>query len=159
MCIGVVAFAGCGGSSHRTASKPAAAAPVRLDGVYQRSVPANADPLPENTGQFVMVIKGRRFAFTQEDARACTWQYGTVQTRAGYMTWDFINGGGKAPNHAYNKPGEHFVWKMSLYRGTLALQPVTPTDLSPESWRHTGQAPTAAALNPHCPPPAGALGE
>jgi hypothetical protein len=69
----------------------------------------------------------------------------------------FIDGGGKAPNNAQNKPGEHFVWKASYFRGALALVPVTPTDLMAETWQRTSATPTASALTRNCRPPAAAL--
>lgn len=157
----VMAPAGCGGGQSKPAALPA------LDGVYHRTTSAAAvarhdhvrvaDATAENYGNFVLVIEGRRFAVTQSNRKACTWQYGTLRVRGSRMDWLFIDGGGKAPNNAQNKPGEHFVWKARYFRGALALVPVEPTDLSPETWRRTSTTPSARALTPGCRPPAKAL--
>ena len=159
----LLAPAGCGGGSGH--AKPASV--PALDGVYHRTVSAAAvarhDHVPvsqavaENYGDFVLVIEGRRFAFTQSNPRACTWQYGTLRVRGSRMDWLFIDGGGRAPNNAQNKPGEHFIWKARYFRSALALVPVEPTDLSPETWRRSSTTPSARALTPGCRPPAKAL--
>jgi hypothetical protein len=137
-----------------------------LDGTYRRRETAQqeargegvpvSDATPENWGDFVLVIDRGRFAFTQQNASACTWQYGTVTLKANEMDWSFKDGGGIAPTGSQNKPGELFVWRWNLYRGVLRLVALSPSDLSPEAWQHTGP-PSAAALSKRCPPPRKAL--
>lgn len=102
-------------------------------------------------------IRGTRFAFTQHNAQACTWQYGTLRLHGGHLDMLFTDGGGRAPNNAENKPGEHFVWDASYFRGALALAAITPPDLTPETWRRTSVTPRASALARACRPPAVAL--
>ena len=154
-----VAAAGCSGNKARTAPTSFA----QVDGVYHRNVSAVANArhdgvaIAENYGDFVLVIKHGHFAFTQHNAKACTWQYGTLRMRGSRMDWLFTDGGGKAPNNAENKPGEHFVWRASLFRGALTLVPVTPTDIERETWHQTSRTPTADALTAACRPPAAAL--
>jgi TRAP-type C4-dicarboxylate transport system substrate-binding protein len=149
---------------HRIASSPTA---HPLDGVYRQHVTAREEakndhvPLsqavPENWGDFVLVIKNGHFAFTQENARACTWQYGALTVKRAQMDWRFTDGGGIAPTNAENKPGEFFVWRWSLYRGALTLNAIRPKDLSPEIWQRTSTTPSVHALSRRCPPPAKAF--
>jgi hypothetical protein len=44
-----------------------------------------------------------------------------------------------------------------LYRGTLTLRPVAPTDLPTEQWHKVGGWPTVAAVFADCRPPLAAL--
>lgn len=132
----------------------------KLDGVYEADVSGN--DLPENLGHFVYVFDRGRFAFTQEDARACTWQYGKLAVRGHLMTWRFIDGGAtKSPNHAYNKPGEFFEFKWSRYRDTLTLSPapgaISPTTQTAEPWHRVTTRPSSSYLSRDCPPPKAAL--
>ena len=46
------------------------------------------------------------------------------------MDWVYTDGGGIAPTGAANKPGEHFVWQSTLYRGTLKFEGRLPGRLS-----------------------------
>jgi hypothetical protein len=100
---------------------------------------------------------GGRFAFTQENKNACTWQYGKATLKGSELDWDFTDGGGIAPTHAENKPGEYFVWRWSLYRQVLTLRPIRPTDLTVERWQRTSSTPSKGALSDRCPPPKEAL--
>jgi hypothetical protein len=166
--VAATGVAGCSAADSRpTAASTGAANLPRLDGTYRRSVTAKAaaddegvpvsDATPENYGDFVLVIRGARFAFTQSNAKACTWQYGALRIAGDHVEWRFSDGGGRAPTNAQNKPGEHFVWTATLFRGVLTLQPITPADLTTESWRRTNARPTIDALDHRCRPPAAAL--
>jgi hypothetical protein len=155
---------GCGANTGTSSHQPTV---PQLDGVYQRTRSAESvaqhdhvpvsQALAENYGDFVLVIRGTRFALTQQNAKACTWQYGTLGVHGGRLDMLFTDGGGRAPDNAENKPGEHFVWRARYFRGALALVPVTPTDLSPETWHRTSVTPSASALTRACRPPAAAL--
>jgi TRAP-type C4-dicarboxylate transport system substrate-binding protein len=134
-----------------------------IDGVYTQRVTQQQEakndhvPLsqgtPENWGHFVLVIDHGHFAFTQENALSCTWQYGTLAVKRKQMDWTFTDGGGDAPTNSENKPGEFFAWRWNLYRETLTLHAITPTDLSPQTWHRTSATPSPEALSRRCPPP------
>ena len=144
-----------------------AAAPTPLDGVYHMTVSREAvakhdgvppsEATPENYGNFTLVVDHDRFAFTQENRDACTWQYGKLALKGDRMQWDFTDGGGIAPTNAENKPGERFLWKITLYHQILTLRPITPTDLTAQTWHRVNQTPAARYLSRRCPPPANAL--
>jgi hypothetical protein len=112
-----------------------------------------AEVTQENYGDFVLVIDRGRFAFTQENENACTWQYGKATLKGSELDWDFTDGGGIAPTNAQNKPGEHFEWRWSIYRQVLTLRPIIPTDLAVETWQRTSVTPSKTALSHRCPPP------
>lgn len=116
-----------------------------------------AQAVAENYGDFTLVVRDGHFALTQRNPKACTWQYGKLRLNGDRMDWFFTDGGGRAPNNAENKPGEHFIWKTTLYRGALTLHPITPTDLTTEAWHRTGGAPTVRVLASACRPPLTAL--
>jgi TRAP-type transport system periplasmic protein len=152
---------------HRIASSSTAHS---LDGVYDVDVSRSdlvragdvEDAIPENEGHYVYVFEGGRFAFTQEDKQACTWQYGKLGIHGKRMTWDFIDGGWtKSPNHAANKPGEFFEFKWSLYRDTLTLAPVpgyvSPTPSLVNPWHRLTTKPSRSYLSKDCRPPKAAL--
>lgn len=144
--------------------------PEQIDGVYTMNTTyeqelATGDPRPieENYGSFVFVFDRGRFAFTQEQGPSCTWAYGRIKADGDKLIWDFEDGGGQAPNGAYNNPGEHFAYAWSLYREVMTLSRA-PGELSPEpflaaEWHRTSQTPDHAALNQKCPPPAEAFPE
>lgn len=162
--LAAAAGIGCGANTGTSSRHPTL---PRLDGVYQRTESAESvarhdhvpisQALAENYGDFVLVIHGTRFAFTQHNAKACTWQYGTLGVHGDRLDMLFTDGGGRAPNNAENKPGEHFVWRARYFRGALALVAVAPTDLTPETWQRTSVTPRASALTRACRPPAAAL--
>ena len=56
--------------------------------------------------------------------------------------------------------GEEFVYRMSLFRDTATLGPVTgavsPSNFDAKPWRKLGP-PSRARLSRRCPPPAPAL--
>ena len=140
-----------------------------LDGVWQvtdtaaelRAAPGTAqgDVVPENYGAWTLVLDRGHFAVTQEDQQACTWAYGTVTVNGNEFEQLITDGGGIAPDNAFNKPGEFFTWRWSLYRGVLTLYPVqgavSPTP--PKPWVRISTTPSARFLSKRCLPPAGAL--
>jgi TRAP-type C4-dicarboxylate transport system substrate-binding protein len=144
---------------------------TRLDGVYRFTVTladlqaAGADPseaqAPENYGTQTFVLDRGRFAFTQQDAQACTWGYGTFRVTSTQLELSFANGGGIAPSGATNKPGEFFTFTWSLYRGALSLRRVpgatSPTPLIAKPWRLLSPTPSTRYFAKRCPPPANAL--
>ena len=75
------------------------------------------------------------------------------------MEWQFTNGGGIAPDHAANEPGEFFTFGWSLYRGVLTLSPVqgAVSPVPPKPWVKISTTPSARFLSKRCPPPVGAL--
>jgi TRAP-type C4-dicarboxylate transport system substrate-binding protein len=144
---------------------PSAVTPV--NGVYQVSI--TADELratgdlviPENYGTALIVFDRGRFALTNESDGACTWQYGTYVVNGDRMEMTYVDGGGISPNHAYNKPGEFFVYGWSLYRDELTFTEVpgkeSPPGFRAKPWRRVDATPSVQALDQHCPPPATAL--
>jgi hypothetical protein len=143
-----------------------------LDGVYRMQTkygddPADAQPVPENYGNWIFVLDHRRFAITQEYRDACTWGYGRYTVKGDEMDWTFSDGGGIAPTGAVNKPGEHFRFHWNRYRDTLALSPVKDTDLpeneiSPTNfrakpWHLVSATPSRRYFAKKCPPPKRAL--
>jgi TRAP-type C4-dicarboxylate transport system substrate-binding protein len=155
----LVCPAGAGGS---------VAAPTPIDGVWRVTTTADellaaGDPesMAENYGSWAYVFAGGRFAFTQESEDACTWAYGTYTVDGDRVEWEFIDGGGIAPNNAANKPGEFFVFEWSRYHDTLTLAAapgeVSPTNFMVEPWRLTDEPPSPGAFGSRCPPPAEAI--
>jgi hypothetical protein len=158
-------------------SKPAAVSSkhaVPLNGVYvvdttRSELAAHPDgvtPLiPENWGHFVYVLDGTRLAFTQEDAQACTWQYAKLVVHPKVLTLDFIDGGAtKSPNQAFNKPGDFFKFRWSLYRDTLTLSAVpgglgtvSSSEFMVKPWHRVSTTPSRTVLSKDCPPPKAAL--
>jgi hypothetical protein len=159
--LALLSGCGSGTSTHSALTR------AELSGVYERTASAEsvarhdgvpvAQAVAENYGVFTLVIKNGRFAFTQHNSKACTWQYGRLRVTGDRMDWWFTDGGGIAPNNAENKPGEHFVWRTTLYRGELTLRPVSPTDLPTMTWHKVDGAPTIGVLAAPCRPPATAL--
>jgi hypothetical protein len=122
---------------------------------------AHAASTSENWGHWIFVFDHGRFAITQENAKACTWGYGTFSVRGTRASWKFADGGGIAPNNAENKPGEFFVYDLSAYRDTLELAPVdgqiSPYNFRAKPWRRLSKTPTRRFFSKRCPPPARAL--
>ena len=148
--------------TRRTSAAPAAA--TALDGVWQMDANqkvAHADDTDENWGHWIFVFKRGRFAITQENARACTWGYGTFSVRGDRTSWKFTDGGGLAPNNAENKPGEFFVFGLSAYHDTLRLTPahgaISPFNFRVKPWRRLAAAPSRRFFSTRCPPPVRAL--
>jgi TRAP-type C4-dicarboxylate transport system substrate-binding protein len=115
----------------------------------------------ENYGEFRIVFDRGRFAFTQQQSPSCTWGYGTFKVTGNKLQMLFIDGGGKSPNIAYNRPGELYDYTWSTYKGAMKWSPV-PGAVSPGGWaqkpwiRH-GTAPANKFLSKECPPPAAAF--
>jgi TRAP-type C4-dicarboxylate transport system substrate-binding protein len=141
-----------------------------LDGVWQFTTTAadlqaagapQSDIIPENYGTYTFVIDRGRFAFTQQNRQACTWAYGTFTLKGDLFEWLFTDGGGIAPDNAYNKPGEFFTFRWSLYRGVLTLSPVagavSPNPSAGKPWLRISATPSARFLSARCLPPEGAL--
>ncbi len=125
-----------------------------------RQVPRSA--IPENWGHWVYVFDRGRFAFTQENEQACTWGFGTYEVTADRIALTFLDGGAvEAPNNAFNRPGEYFVFGWNLEGEDLTLSPV-PGEVSPENfrakpWRRTSTTPAAGRLQYPLPAAAGGV--
>jgi len=137
-----------------------------LDGVWRFTATAadlrsagwsQGDVVPENYGTFTMVIDRGRFAFTNENRRACIWAYGTFTVHGNQFEELITDGGGIAPTGAANRPGELFTARWSLYRGVLTLSPVVKAPSPPKPWLRISTTPSPRFLSTRCPPPAGAL--
>jgi TRAP-type C4-dicarboxylate transport system substrate-binding protein len=149
----------CPGSKQSTAARAGGA---QIDGVYQMTTSASADGAAENWGKWIFVFDRGRLAFTQENGEACTWAYGKVTVSGNSMTWTIVDGGyTKAPNRAYNKPGEFFKFGWSLYRDTLTLAPVegasSPDNFRAKPWHRISTTSSRRYFSKHCPPPVAAL--
>jgi hypothetical protein len=140
-----------------------------LDGVWQFNTTiaqlktVSTDPtewIPENVGNTTMVIDRGRFVITQVDPQACTWQYGKIAVHRDVLSLTFINGGGMSPNNAYNRPGEYFKYRWSLYNGKLTLgdyHNMSPSPLRVVPWNLVTTVPTRRYFPTRCPPPPAAL--
>jgi TRAP-type C4-dicarboxylate transport system substrate-binding protein len=160
-CAGAIATAGPGRPMSRTRTP--------LDGVYRmgtvsRDFGQPPDLSPSNWGEWIFVFDRGRFAFTQQNRFACTWGYGTYLVAGNRFEWTFIDGGGRSPDNAVNKPGEHFVFEWSAYRDTVTLKapPGGTTETAPDNfygkpWHRLSKNPSASYLSKDCPPPAEAL--
>jgi TRAP-type transport system periplasmic protein len=154
---------GCPGEAGTTSAPGASTA---LDGTYRMVTTAHTpgsgpNAAPENWGTWIFVFDRGRFAFTQENAPACTWGYGTYTVSGPRVAWTFVDGGGIAPTGAANKPGEYFVFGWSAYRGIVTLAAVageiSPDNFFLEPWHLLSRTPATSALSTRCPPPAAAL--
>jgi hypothetical protein len=139
-----------------------------LDGVWQVTDTAadlqaagvsQGDIIPENYGTFTLVIDRGRFAVTQENTLACTWEYGTFTVRGDRFEELATAGGGIPPGGPFVKPGELFTYGWSRYRGVLTLSPVqgAVSPAPPKPWVMISTTPSARFLSKRCPPPSGAL--
>ena len=122
------------------ASAPDAVSPI--DGNYLAKITESdlinagvpdGDVVVENYGEFRFVFDRGRFAYTQQQAPACTWGFGTFTVTADKLQMSFIDGGGKSPHDAYNQPGELFDYAWSTYKGAMKWSAV-PGAISPEPW-------------------------
>jgi TRAP-type C4-dicarboxylate transport system substrate-binding protein len=116
------------------------------------------DPaIAENRGEFRLALDQGRFVFTQRDPPACTWAYGTYTFASGRLELVVSDGGGMAPNHATNKPGEVFDYTVSVYRGAMRWSAI-PDAVSPPGWAYKPwlrqpDQPTRKFLDLRCAPP------
>jgi TRAP-type C4-dicarboxylate transport system substrate-binding protein len=119
------------------------------------------DIVPENWGRQTFALWGGRFAFTEENDKACIWGYGTYAVKDEIVELTFKDGGGQAPNDAANRPGEVFQFGWSRYRDQLTLTAVkgeiSPASFRVKPWRRLEGEPSVDALSGECPPPADAL--
>jgi hypothetical protein len=154
----------------KPAATGAAATQTSVDGVYRatttlddlrRAGAPEGELIPENYGTWVYVFDHGRFADTQENQSSCTWGYGTYTLTRTQMAWTFIDGGGLAPNNAYNRQGEFFRFNWSRYRDLLTLSPITgaisPANFRAAPLRQVSSSPSRASFSKRCPPPATAL--
>jgi TRAP-type C4-dicarboxylate transport system substrate-binding protein len=146
------------------AQAPAFDAATEIDGVWRMDTDpsaAGSEGLEENWGRWIYVFDRGKFAITQENQDACTWQYGRFEVDGNRMSWTFTDGGGIAPNDAHNKPGEFFVFDFSAYRDTLTVKPVegeiSPLNFRAKPWRRISDTPSRRYFSKHCPPPPAAL--
>jgi hypothetical protein len=148
---------------------PPAAGATPVDGVYRMVTSMAHDsggdpqPVPENYGVWTFVFTHGRFAVTQENEQACTWGYGTFTVAGDRFEWHFIDGGGIAPNAAYNRPGEVHTFRWNLFHDTMTLHSApggsSPTNFFLNAWHRLAGEPTRDRLSKRCPPPAAALPE
>jgi TRAP-type C4-dicarboxylate transport system substrate-binding protein len=121
----------------------------------------HGDVVVENYGEFRFVFDRGRFAYTQQQAPACTWGFGTFTVTDDKLQMSFVDGGGKSPHDAYNQPGELFDYVWSTYKGAMKWSAV-PGAISPEPWtskpwlRHDA-TPASKFLSKECPPPGAAF--
>ena len=159
----------CAALTHRPASSsnPASAAKA-INGNYSlsytdREMVAGGAPgeevQSENWGDFRLVLDRGRFASTQRNAEACTWNYGTFTFDGKTLELSLAGGGGKAPNGAVNKPGELFDYTVSAYhdsmKWSLAPDAAGPWGWTIKPWHRETSKPSADYLAKQCPPPAG----
>jgi TRAP-type C4-dicarboxylate transport system substrate-binding protein len=143
---------------------------TEIDGVYRVTTTAHdlraagapeSEVIPENYGTWTYVLDRGRFADTQESEGACTWGYGKFTVTGHETAWTFIEGGGIAPNRAYNKPGEFFRFDWSLYHDVLTLSALkgaaSPANFRAKPWRRITTSPSQRYFSKRCPPPAKAL--
>jgi hypothetical protein len=139
-----------------------------IDGTYsytytaQDMVDAGAAPdevVPENWGEFRLVLDRGRFATTQHNAKACTWSYGTFTFDGKILKLSVSDSGGIAPFEAANEPGELFDYNVSSYHNYMKWSAV-PDAVSPRGytlkpWHRTSTKPSTDHLEKQCLPPAG----
>lgn len=133
-----------------------------LDGVYSMATrpPAGESGKgnEENLGDWIFVFDRGRFGFSQRFKTACTWGYGRVSFSGQTMRWILIDGGGIAPNHATNKPGEDFKFTWNIFHDTVTIGPVkgaiSPGNFRDKPWRLISRTPSSSHFEKRCPPPA-----
>jgi TRAP-type C4-dicarboxylate transport system substrate-binding protein len=139
-----------------------------IDGTYSQSLTAKdllsageppGDVVPENWGEYRLVLDHGRFAATQRNDQACTWNYGKFTFDGKILELSIADGGGLAPNNAANKPGEVFDYRVSVYQDSMKWSAV-PGAVSPgtntyKPWHRTSRTPSTVQLEKQCMPPAG----
>ena len=138
----------------------------RLDGTYagdttaqddlDQGVPAN-EIVPENWGHWVLVVKDGRYARTQENDAACTWEYGDWRMDDTLVRWTIEAGGGIAPNNALAKSGEDFIFDWTDFDGTLKLTLAVADGPDDVAYNRISDIPDVSAFPTRCAPPAEAL--
>lgn len=142
------------------------AAGLAIDGNYLVKLTASdlrasgmeeGDVVVENYGEFRFVFDHGHFAFTQHQSPACTWGYGTFTVTGDKLEMSFIDGGGIAPNHSNDKPGEVFDYTWSSYRGAMKWSAVpdavSPANWTYKPWQRQRPEPASQFLRKDCPPP------
>ena len=151
---------------------PRVGAVSALDGLYhmtntreQVAEVAPEDAVSENWGRWTLVLDRGLMAWTQENAQACTWGYGTFAVKDDVLEIRFRDGGGVAPNNATNKPGEFLAFHWRRYRDRLTLRggahagnADSPAILDGTVFTRAGDYTGAADFPRRCPLPRGALG-
>jgi TRAP-type C4-dicarboxylate transport system substrate-binding protein len=137
----------------------------KLDGNYLLSFTEKElaawepDPFPENWGEFRLVLDHGRFASTQYNEQACTWNYGKYTLTGTTIELTMAGGGGKGPNDAFNTPGEVFDYGISLYHNSMKWSQVpdaeSPPGLTIKPWHRDTGKPSADYLDKRCLPPDG----
>ena len=172
----LLAIGGCGGTgvdrvgsaTPPTTASASVQSSTPFDGVYEMGTSEadaqKTDPnVPaENWGHYVFVFGRGRFAFTQDNNhQSCTWAYGTYTVTGSQVTWLFTDGGGFAPNHSANEPGEQFDFAWTRYRDTMTLSAVpgavSPVVLYLKPWHRLSSSPSGSSLNKRCLPPAAGM--
>ena len=125
-----------------------------VEDVQAKGSPREESPALENFGDWVFLVHRGRFAYNQRNGAACTWGYGTWQTKNNRVQWRFVDSGGMAPSGANTKPGEVYDFSWSLYRDTLTLGPVggviSPENFFGQPWRRVSSTPKVDRLFAKC---------
>jgi TRAP-type C4-dicarboxylate transport system substrate-binding protein len=155
----------CAALTGRTSSDSSATKSLAsgLDGNYtftstdKEMLAAEGDVIAENWGEWRLVLDHGRFASTQYNDQACTWNYGTYELTGTTLELTFVGGGGRGPNNAFNKPGEVFDYRVSSYHDTMKWSPVqdavSPSQFTMKPWHRDTGKPSADYLDKRCPPP------
>jgi hypothetical protein len=138
----------------------------RLDGTYTSDTTADdlraqgipeQDLVPENWGHWTLVVKGGRFAVTQEDESACTWAYGVWRMNDDLVRTTLEGGGGIAPYAAVSQPGEDFVYHWTDFGGTLKLTLAMHDGPYNMAYTRVSDVPKVTAFPARCTPPPAAF--
>jgi hypothetical protein len=116
---------------------------------------------PVNYGANRMVLENGRFAITGHNGPVCSWSYGKFVISGNRIELRFDGGGGVSPTRSFNKPGEVFDYRWSIYQHSMTWS-VVPDAISPfgwtlKPWRLKSTTPSARYLDQNCLPPANAL--
>ena len=150
---------GCGQRSGR---------PPTLDGVYRATISAKdlaaidaPSEIARTRGAWTLVLRGGRFALTQDGEQGCAWFYGASGLGShNLMHWTIIDSGAVPAAAASNQRGDHYRFRWTRYRDLLTMTAVRPGSagyFAARPWRRIARRPTAAALSTRCPPPPGVL--
>jgi TRAP-type C4-dicarboxylate transport system substrate-binding protein len=154
-------------TGHPRSTNSPANSDSKLDGNYILSITEKElaagepteTPIAENWGKFRLVLDHGRFASTQYNEQACTWNYGSYKITGTTIELTFAGGGGKGPNNAFNKPGEVFDYGVSLYHNSMKWSQVpnavSPTGWTVKPWHRDSGKPSAEYLEKRCLPPDG----
>jgi hypothetical protein len=152
-------IAPCGG---RRPTPPAA--PTDLDGLYamestKRELEPVAEPqdlVPENWGEWRILLAGGRLIATQQNRQACTWVYGTYSVAGDVLAVHLLEGGGIAPNEATEVGDDVTQLRWSRYRGDLRLKPLNGLAgpvIGVQPWRRLAGPDAKPGFPSRCRPP------